>query len=143
MAEPAAELADSEAGMSLDLSSPSVRVRVSFGGTSPRLRAIAFDILGAVVPWPPPAFSKSPKSAEGAPEGVPERALAAPVDGRLPAHTHEGKLKSCLECMMQGKVLHPHMNGMCFRGCAGRSVGSGLVSVLVSESVCGRGWVGG
>lgn len=64
-----------------------MRVRVSFGGTSPRLRAIAFDILGAVVPGPPPALSKSPKSAEGAAEGVPERALAALVDARLPAQS--------------------------------------------------------
>ena len=77
-----------------------MRVRVSFGGTSPRLRAIAFDILGAVVPGPPPAFSRSPNSAEGAPEGVPERALAAPVDGRLPAHTNDCKLASYLEDYM-------------------------------------------
>lgn len=72
------------------MSSPNVRVRVSFGGTSPRLRAIALDILGAVVPCPPPAFSSSPRSAEGAPE----RALAALVGGRLPAHSQKYTMRA-------------------------------------------------
>ncbi len=63
---------------------PSVRVRVSLGGTSPRLLAMALDILGAVVPCPAPAPSRSPRSAEG----VPERALPPLGEGKLP----EGKI---------------------------------------------------
>ncbi len=61
--------------------SPNVRVRVSLGGTSPKLLAMALDILGAVVPCPAPGPSSSPKSAEGAPE----RVLPAVGDGKLPA----------------------------------------------------------
>ncbi len=60
---------------------PNVRVRVSLGGTSPKLLAMALDILGAVVPCPAPGPSSSPKSAEGAPE----RVLPAVGDGKLPA----------------------------------------------------------
>lgn len=61
--------------------SPNVRVRVSLGGTSPKLLAMALDILGAVVPCPAPGPSTSPKSAEGAPE----RVVPAVGDGKLPA----------------------------------------------------------
>ena len=72
-------------------------MRVSFGGTKPRLRAIALDILGAVVPCPAPALINSPKSAEGALEGAAERPLAALVDGRLPAHSHRHTIRACLQ----------------------------------------------
>ena len=75
--------------------SPNVRVRVSLGGTSPRLRAMALDILGAVVPCPAPGPSSSPKSAEGAPE----RVLPAVGDGKLPAGPEPiCELSACVVC---------------------------------------------
>ena len=58
---------------------PRVLVLVSFGGTNPRLRAIALDILGAVVPGPAPTPSSSPSSEEG-PLAPPEEAARLPTD---------------------------------------------------------------
>ena len=114
----------------LKLSSPSVRVRVSFGGTRPRLRAIALDILGAVVPCPAPALSISPKSAEGAPEGAAERALAALGDGRLPAHSHRHRVRAYL----QGAQTDTECGAEClqvFR--MGRDVSGWTLSMQVVE----------
>lgn len=68
-----------------EVCSPRVRVRVSLGGTSPRLLAMALDILGAVVPGPAPDPSNSPRSADGAPD----RVLPPALNGKLPANaTH-------------------------------------------------------
>ena len=114
----------------LKLSSPNVRVRVSFGGTSPRLRAIALDILGAVVPCPPPALNNSPRSAEGAPEAAPERALAALADGRLPAQSHRYTIKGLIArstCVIQSVLVSAVRFVGWVRASLGRHVG-GLVS---------------
>lgn len=62
--------------------SPRVRVRVSLGGTRPRLLAMALDILGAVVPGPAPDPNNSPRSAEGGPD----RVLPPALNGKLPAN---------------------------------------------------------
>ena len=85
-----------------ECSLPSVRVRVSFGGTSPRLRAIALDILGAVVPCPAPVLSNSPISAEGAAEGAPERTAVG--DGRLPVRRHTKLTQILLACQCYESV---------------------------------------
>ena len=60
--------------------SPRVRVRVSLGGTKPKLRAMAFDMRGAVLPEDP-GLKSSPKS----PEAILGRLLAPVGDVKLPA----------------------------------------------------------
>ena len=95
--------------------SPNVRVRVSLGGTSPKLLAMALDILGAVVPCPAPGPSSSPKSAEGAPE----RVLPAAGDGKLPAGHNLFRivclcgLQACFELQSTVRIDH-RKDRICF-----------------------------
>lgn len=75
--------------------SPRVRVRVSLGGTKPKLRAMALDMRGAVLPEDP-GMNSSPKS----PEAMLGRLLAPVGEVRLPADAKSScqqSKRSCLE----------------------------------------------